>query len=473
MKFVFIRNFKKIIRKMKNKHKRILVALLTIAGALFSFSAYGESDEATENLISITSQDLPSSKDFQRLLPEVQANNNTFYPNPSHGIFISSEDMAVIDILSEAKEDRQKVDKRSLKLLGLFKSLKQKAVEGYDYLAEGLEEIKGIIIGEKEGGNSKVAEGKRGENITIAIIDIDKPGANHPSFNAQKVWINTDEIPSDGIDNDKNGYTDDVYGWNFGWRNNNAIINELCLTNTHSVKCANCALEIASESKIMYLDVDSHLNLGINIKGTHNNLSTPDLDISAAIIYATDNGAKVISVSFGSLDYVFETQKAIDYAYSKDVIITAAVGNSDTEIPYYPAAYNNVTTVAGLVSGKRWPDSNYGNCVDIAASADFETNKGIIEKLFSLSGDCGTSLSAPRVAGTAAFLRSENPSLNATQITNILYNTADDIEPAGWDPYTGYGELNLTAALQVLRSLSNLNSSERNLVLNQPPQKHL
>ena len=243
-----------------------------------------------------------------------------------------------------------------------------------------------------------------------------------------------------------------------------AIIDPERLSPTsHSAMCMDClqeTFELPPGNKILILNGD----MGWGIKE------------------ATNKGAGVISVSFssnydsplGKIVYGyferFSTWRAVNYAHSKDVVIVSAVGNDNSSSLDFLdlSRYDNVIAVAGTLAGKRWPSSNYGNFVDIAAPAVINTTYYYNDTYkVHVEGD-GTSFSAPRVAGVVATLQQENPALRAVEITNILYNTADDKGPPGWDPYTGYGEVNLTAALQAVRSLPNLNSSERNVLLNQP-----
>ncbi|MBL7131639.1 MAG: S8 family serine peptidase [Candidatus Omnitrophica bacterium] len=419
---------------MKNRHKKVLIAILTITGILFSLSAYGESDEDTENLIRAANQCYSSgetSKTFQKLLYPVAEKNNIFSPNSSPVIYVSPDDISAIDALSETQKDERGLAKR------FFNWAKEGAKEAYDYVIGGLGEVKNIVIGREEKGEE--VEGKRGENITIAIID---PKRINPTYR-----LKTGEYLGEKLWTD----TDGSHGWNFAWNNNSIFDNS---TLTHSTICASCALEAAPESKIM------HLTIG---------------DLPKAVRYAVDNDAKVISMSFKELssdgryaDYDPKIQGAINYAHSKGVIIINSADNDNCNLTHYPVAYDNVIGVAGTLSGERWEDSNYGDFVDIAAPVDFNTKEGILGIVYN-SRKYGTSISAPRVAGTMASVWSEEPSLDATQVVNLVLNTADK-EESGWNMYAGYGEVNLTAALQTVSYLPDpeLNSSERYLLLNQP-----
>src|SRR4030065_2153648 len=91
-------------------------------------------------------------------------------------------------------------------------------------------------------------------------------------------------------------------------------------------------------------------------------------DAVLAVYYAVENCADVSSNLWSTPDESLLLKDAVDYAYSQGVIIVAPAGNDDSDLPQYPACYKNVISVAATDSDdQRWPYSNYGNCVDIAA----------------------------------------------------------------------------------------------------------
>ncbi len=143
---IIIKNFLKIEKKMKNKHKKILITILTITGILFSLSAYGESDEDTEKLIRAANQGYSSNatnRTFQELLYPVAKKNNTFSPNSSPVIYVSSDDIAAVDALSETQEDER----------GSFRRLYDWLKGSYNYVREKLEEVEDTTIGNSETTN--------------------------------------------------------------------------------------------------------------------------------------------------------------------------------------------------------------------------------------------------------------------------------------------------------------------------------
>ena len=312
------------------------------------------------------------------------------------------------------------------------------------------------------------------KNMTIAIIDTEGINVNGAYMDIQRLWRNPGEIPNDGLDNDKNGYVDDIYGVRFT-ENTGEIFDNSTLN--HPTVCANISFAAAPESKIMYLELELSLSWIVG------NLSDQDLfnktrketgemiydrtlreimnNAPKAIRYAADNDADIISISQAWKEDAPKIEQAIDYAYSKGVLIVAPAGNNDLSldiIPRYPIGYDNVVGVAGAAGDKRAFFSNYGDDIDISARALF---------FFGDEAEVGTSFSASEVAGVAASVWAENTTLTATQIANIFYDTADDIETPG-DKYTGYGKVNQTAALEAVLSLPELNSSAVDALINQP-----
>lgn len=357
-------------------------------------------------------------------------------------------------------------------------------LEGFiSWLRNGYDFLKETILGreeevEEEKQNKEIIpikDRQLKENITIAIIDNEGINVNGSYMDINRLWKNPGEIPNNGLDDDKNGYIDDIYGVRFT-ENTGKIFDNSILS--HPTVCANISFTAAPESKIMYLQLDPSFSWVID------SLSDQDLsnktrekaggmiyertlseimnNTPKAIRYAVDNDADIISISRAWKEERDEIEEAVDYAYSKGVLIVAPVGNNDLSlniIPRYPVGYNNVIGVGGAAGDKRAFFSNYGDDVDISASALF---------FFGDEAQVGTSFSTPEVAGVAASVWAENTTLTATQITNILYNTADDIETPGWDKYTGYGRVNQTAALEAVLSLPELNFSAADVLINQP-----
>ncbi|MEZ4827692.1 MAG: S8 family serine peptidase [Bacteroidia bacterium] len=186
-----------------------------------------------------------------------------------------------------------------------------------------------------------------------------------------------------------------------------------------------------------------------------------DDDIARAIIYAADNGVKILNFSFGDIYPSLTMHAAIKYAYSKGVVMVSSAGNGTGDDLHYPSAFDEVISVSASdmdpVSGREylWPLSSYGLTVDLCApgSRIFTTtlqdtaSDGTITAYTTTQG---TSTSAPMVAAATALLFAKNGYRTPQQVRGLLTSTADDISDEGWDHLTGAGRLNLHRALQAV-----------------------
>ena len=157
-------------------------------------------------------------------------------------------------------------------------------------------------------------------------------------------------------------------------------------------------------------------------------------DAIKAIEYAVDNGADVLSNSWGGGGYSKALKDAIDYAHSQGVIVVAAAGNDSSQQIQYPAGYNNVIAVAATDSNdEKASFSNYGNWVDIAGpgvdilSLRAEgTSMGTTYDSYTTIAS-GTSMTCPHVAGACALLISVNTPLTGDTARDVLMATVDPI----------------------------------------------
>jgi len=184
-------------------------------------------------------------------------------------------------------------------------------------------------------------------------------------------------------------------------------------------------------------------------------------DIANAIMYAADNGADAISMSFGGLGS--QTQKyAIDYAHSQGVVLVASAGNKGTDNENYPAAYDNVIAVAATAADdSRAYYSNYGFWVDVAApGGDAYKDSQILSTVPTVGtlGDPsgyrklqGTSMASPYVAGVAALILSKNPDISNEQARQILKQAVDipGVDIPDSIQYIGTGRVNVDEALHI------------------------
>ncbi len=271
--------------------------------------------------------------------------------------------------------------------------------------------------------------------IVLAVLDTGIDLA-HPDL-AAAIWTNPGEIPDNGLDDDGNGFVDDVHGWDFA--DNDNLPDDDHGHGTHVAGIAAAALSngigiagVAGGVTIMPVDV---FQGGI---GTYE-------DLIRAIIYATDNGAHVINMSLGASSYSRGEEMAVDYAWSRGAVVVAAAGNTARESYHYPAAHANVIAVAATTADDYLASfSTRGDFVDVAApgSSVYSTFRGGGYTYMS-----GTSMASPHVAGLAALILSRNPSLAPEQVRQLIEATATDLGPTGRDIYFGHGRINAALAL--------------------------
>ncbi|WP_339060553.1 cell wall-binding repeat-containing protein [Tepidibacillus marianensis] len=181
-------------------------------------------------------------------------------------------------------------------------------------------------------------------------------------------------------------------------------------------------------------------------------------DIVNGIIHAVESNAKVINLSLGTYSYGILLKSAIDYAYENGVVVVAAAGNDNTDIPTYPASYANVISVGATTeSDGKASFSNYGSTVDIVAPGTniYSTFSRDAYGKARYASAQGTSMASPIVAGTAALLLAKNPTLSVDDVTNILLKSAKDIGAKGVDNTFGYGRVDVNNALTIGNTYSN------------------
>ena len=162
--------------------------------------------------------------------------------------------------------------------------------------------------------------------------------------------------------------------------------------------------------------------------------------ISNAITYAADHGVRVINISLAGTTASSTLQSAVDYAWSKNVVIVAGAGNSANTALNYPAACNHVIAVSATEPGDTLATfSSYGSWIELSAPGDnilTTTNGGGYGAWY------GTSFASPITAGVAALAISLKPSLSNASVVSILEQNADDVGAPGFDDQFGYGRVN-------------------------------
>lgn len=318
------------------------------------------------------------------------------------------------------------------------------------------------------------------EEIIVAVLDTGVD-ISHEELQS-RLWKNEKEIPDDGIDNDGNGFVDDVHGWDFVNFTNQPIpmleepyiregiihgtlISGIIGAHTDNMKGG---AGMSSHVKIMPLRVLDNFGIG------------EASSVVNAITYAKNQGADIINLSFVGSENSFLLKKAIRDAYNHGILIVAAAGNDKKggginldEMPMYPICHdleeeeNFIIGVASTDQEDIKSDfSNYGDCVDISApgqdffglqfvdatSPDFQESFG--------GPWAGTSLAAPLISGMAALLKSQYPHLSPKALTDIILSSTTNIDHiignASYRTKLGRGRLNAFKAFLQAKKVQHL-----------------
>jgi subtilisin family serine protease len=279
------------------------------------------------------------------------------------------------------------------------------------------------------------------QQIVIAVIDTGVK-LDHPEFAGRLVagydFVNDDELADDDM-----GHGTHVAG-----------IIAAALNNGQGVAgvCPNC--------RLMPVKVLDENNIGSWSQ------------LAQGILFAVDNGARVLNLSLGATISSETLASAIQYAHDRGVIVVAAAGNNGSDVPFYPAALDSVIAVGGTTdTGERWARSNYGTFIDLVApasliySAYFDMNN-VYHGYTYMSG---TSMAAPFVSGVAGLLLSANPNMDAQQVEDAMTSGATDLGVAGWDVEFGDGQVNALNAVMspltvVAQPLANVSEPKPNQI---------
>jgi subtilisin family serine protease len=333
----------------------------------------------------------------------------------------------------------------------------------------------------------ELATGSR--DVVVAVID-NGFDTFHPEL-AQNIWKNIGEIPDNGIDDDANGYADDVWGWNFvgvdADGNGGLDEEELKGSNDPRPDVTGATADDIEEGSLHHGTLvagiigargDNHAyGAGINwyvrlmnLKVVGNSGNIGVARIAEAVRYAADNGADIINISLvGPADQP-DLKDAIRYAHSKGVAVVAAAGNdyqAFEEYPKYPICADSgegeqwVLGVSAITEDHRLAQfSNRGNCVDIAAPGVHISSTMRYAPRYGLDAFyggpfSGTSFAAPFVSGAVALLKSIHPEWGPEELFDTLLQTVHKTPP--WDEaeytrYFGAGLVQIADAVRMAAS---------------------
>jgi subtilisin family serine protease len=265
-----------------------------------------------------------------------------------------------------------------------------------------------------------------GKGIVVAVIDT---GIDyiHPDL-INSIWQNPGEV-EDNIDNDRNGFVDDLIGWDFINDDNNPFSN---IAGHGSHVAGTITGDLSSNTGVQGVAPDA-LVMPIQVLSDEGSGNAEVL--AAGIYYAVDNGANVINMSLGfgdSPEYSDSSvSDAVQYAYENNCIVVMAAGNEEWIVPGFPA---NLATRYGIAVGA----VDYDNVIPLFSNwagedqLDYVLAPGV--DVYSSWPDVnyeflpGTSMASPHVAAIAALVWSANRSLSADRVKDLIIQTASDAD---------------------------------------------
>ncbi|RME49373.1 MAG: hypothetical protein D6795_11730 [Deltaproteobacteria bacterium] len=286
--------------------------------------------------------------------------------------------------------------------------------------------------------------------VVVGIVDsgID---LDHPDL-AANLWHNPGEIPGNGIDDDENGYVDDVVGFDLAGDDPNAPgenpDNDPDDRTGHGTHVAG--------------DVSAVTNNGEGVAGIAWNVKLMAVKTNPGggnsithgyegIVYAAENGADVINCSWGGGGASQFARDVIAFANGLGSVVIAAAGNTGTHEAHFPASFEGVVSVAATTnSDLKASFSTYDESVDLSAPgvSIFGTNLG-----GGYGTNSGTSFSSPLASGVAALIRARHPGWTNAQVAAHLRVSSDpafyEVNPPEFARLLGFGRLDALRALTV------------------------
>lgn len=288
-----------------------------------------------------------------------------------------------------------------------------------------------------------------GDEIVVAVIDgmVDVTHAQLKS----NIFINPDEIANNGIDDDKNGYIDDVYG---------IQVNEGVNDPNKNIHGSHVAGIIAADSTMGPVQGVAPRAKILPAQFIDNNGEGSVGDAIIAMNYAALRGAKILNMSWGGSPCVPNLQSAMKALSDKGILLVTASGNDGANLdvsPSYPSAFNllnQINVAASTTDDYMAYFSNRGyKSVHVAAPGVgiYSTIPG--NKIESMDG---TSMASPMTAGAAALLWSAFPAASAQQIKQALLRGVDITAGHEFQDSTR-GRINVNKSYSVLKSMLGLN----------------
>ena len=290
-------------------------------------------------------------------------------------------------------------------------------------------------------------------DVTVGVMDSGIQ-TNHEDL-IDNIWVNTGEIVGDGIDNDGNGYIDDIYGWNCGDSNG-----DVSYVSNHGVHVAGIVSAVTDNSKGV-ASVARNAKIA-SIKIFNSSGKSTLSYIIEGINYAKKNDINIINCSFGGVGWGSTSVSIVKSAIKAvpDIFFVIAAGNIATSTPQpdndqtavYPSQLtkdlDNVISVANTTSSDELSStSHYGaTSVDIAAPGTVIYSTIPTSSYGTMSG---TSMATPMVASAVAVMRAVNPNISAKEIKETLCSSSDKLSALTGKVISG-GRLNAYNAVKAI-----------------------
>ncbi|MEY2513173.1 MAG: hypothetical protein QOJ89_531 [bacterium] len=283
----------------------------------------------------------------------------------------------------------------------------------------------------------------QGEGVVVAILDSGVQ-LDHPDL-AANLWTNPGEIAGNGVDDDRNGFVDDVHGANLFDHSGNAADDEGHGTHVAGIVAAAAGngtggSGLAPKARIMAVKVMDAASVSDSSLVAH------------GIRYAVDEGARIVNISLNGDETTPELDDAIAYAGARGATIVASAGNNARDAdqaPSFPASSPDpsvLSVTAANRDGSLLAFANRGlHSIDLAAPGEriLSTARGSGYELRS-----GTSMAAPYVCGALALLTAARPDLGAARLRDVLRATAS--RPPGLLGLLADGEVDVAAAMHAI-----------------------
>lgn len=280
--------------------------------------------------------------------------------------------------------------------------------------------------------------------VVVAVIDTGIDW-DHPDL-AANIWTNPGEIAGNGIDDDNNGFVDDIRGWNFVDDNSNP--ND---TESHGTHVSGTIGAVGNNNSGV-VGVNWNVRLIALRAGNLGFDTSNSVNAMRYVNRLRQNGINVVAInaSFGGTGFTQAAFNEIQSLGQNGVVFVAAAGNDGTDNdddPLYPAGYNldSIISVASVThSGQLSAFSNFGaTTVDIAAPGT-AIRSSVLGGLYDYNS--GTSMAAPHVTGAVALVAASDPTLSAAQIRTRILQSAQPHSALAGQVATG-GYLNLRRAV--------------------------